>query len=363
MRKGAEQNWRSNIVQQLQERNKSQSQSYQDLLSFHNRIFENANTLRSENLQLSIKNEQLKQESLELHRRTPLSSVDGKSNEKIQMLEQKLAQQQEELTVLLRTKGENAQALVDLNRKLNEKEKLLSIREQSLSEAADRQMGMQQRLSACEARCAELKASSDTLRDEHQALHLAFEALQEKLRKAQEENGILVERLIRIKAKDAEKMNEENENFVRKRQAKVQQELEEAAKDTRPISPDHNKDQGMLPASYSTALPQRVLLKFDAHDGEVNAARWCPVDRVVATGGADRKVKLWDIGKGVCEGKGVLVGSNAAVMSVDFDSTGSLLLAASNDFASRVWTVSDQRLRVSTIECVAPACEGATALN
>jgi autophagy-related protein 16 len=52
---------------------------------------------------------------------------------------------------------------------------------------------------------------------------------------------------------------------------------------------------------------------------------------------------------GVCEGKGVLVGSNAAVMSVDFDSTGSLLLAASNDFASRVWTVSDQRLRVSSI--------------
>jgi hypothetical protein len=45
-------------------------------------------------------------------------------------LEQKLAQQQEELTALLRTKGENAQALVDLNRKLNEKEKLLSIREQ-----------------------------------------------------------------------------------------------------------------------------------------------------------------------------------------------------------------------------------------
>lgn len=36
----------------------------------------------------------------------------------------------------------------------------------------------------------------------------------------------------------------------------------------------------------------------DAHDGEVNAAKWSPVDRVVATGGADRKVKLWDISKG-----------------------------------------------------------------
>lgn len=49
----------------------------------------------------------------------------------------------------------------------------------------------------------------------------------------------------------------------------------------------------------------------------------------------------------MCENKGVLIGSNAGVMSVDFDSTGTLILAASNDFASRVWTVADQRLRVS----------------
>lgn len=50
---------------------------------------------------------------------------------------------------------------------------------------------------------------------------------------------------------------------------------------------------------------------------------------------------------GQYESKGMLVGSNAAVMSVDFDSTGTLILAASSDFASRVWTVADQRLRVS----------------
>ena len=50
---------------------------------------------------------------------------------------------------------------------------------------------------------------------------------------------------------------------------------------------------------------------------------------------------------GQCEAKGMLIGSNAAVMSVDFDSTGTLILGASSDFASRVWTVADQRLRVS----------------
>lgn len=47
------------------------------------------------------------------------------------------------------------------------------------------------------------------------------------------------------------------------------------------------------------------------------------------------------------ESRGTLVGSNAAVNSVEFDSTGTMVLATSNDYASRVWTVSDQRLRVS----------------
>jgi WD40 repeat protein len=47
------------------------------------------------------------------------------------------------------------------------------------------------------------------------------------------------------------------------------------------------------------------------------------------------------------ECKGMLTGSNAGVMSVDFDSTGNFIVGASNDFASRVWTVGDLRLKVS----------------
>lgn len=40
-----------------------------------------------------------------------------------------------------------------------------------------------------------------------------------------------------------------------------------------------------------------VFYYQDAHDGEVNAVKWSPTDRIVATGGADRKVKLWDVTK------------------------------------------------------------------
>lgn len=60
-----------------------------------------------------------------------------------------------------------------------------------------------------------LEELNSTLRDEHTALHLLHCSVEEKLRKAQTENSQLIERLMKFKAKDAEKMNEENESFLR----------------------------------------------------------------------------------------------------------------------------------------------------
>ncbi|XP_046672623.1 autophagy-related protein 16-1 isoform X4 [Homalodisca vitripennis] len=140
-------------------------------------------------------------------------------------------------------------------------------------------------------------------------------------------------------------MNEENENFVRKKNAKMQKELEDAAKDMRGLSPDSFSLNNVGPVLLCASVPTKPSLKFDAHESEISAVRWSPVDHVVATGGADRRVRLWDVSKGLPESKGMLVGCNQGVMSVDFDSNCTHIICASNDFASRVWTVADQRLR------------------
>jgi autophagy-related protein 16-1 len=49
---------------------------------------------------------------------------------------------------------------------------------------------------------------------------------------------------------------------------------------------------------------------------------------------------------GQCVCKGILTGSNAGITSVEFDSAGVLMLAASNDYATRVWNIEDKRLLV-----------------
>lgn len=86
--------------------------------------------MKSENLQLSIQLEKLRQESFDA-----IKSGDGSSDvrtvtsEQLLTLEQKLLAQQEELTEIHKKRGENAQMIVDLNNALAEKEKLLNIKE------------------------------------------------------------------------------------------------------------------------------------------------------------------------------------------------------------------------------------------
>lgn len=336
--------WRSRIVSQLQTVCQSQCSRFQDIITSHNHLLEKNVCLENDIKELTKKNEQLRVEKLELER-LPAVSLDRKPNERIQALEQKLLLQQEELTELHRRKGDNAQQLLDLNYKLQEKEKQVKILEDSLAERVKEIMTLRMDIQRYQTRIKDLETINQVERDEHQALQITFCSLEEKLKKTQEENFALVERLMRYKSKDADKLNEENENFVRKRQAKLQKELEDAARDSRAISPDRLRE-GAGPF-ISNALPTKCTAKFDAHDGEVHAVRWSPSDRpLVATGGADRKVKLWDISKtGQYENRGMLVGSSAGVMSVDYDSSGTNIVAASSDFACRVWTVEDKRMR------------------
>lgn len=84
-----------------------------------NRLFESANTLRGENIQLTVANETLRREAAS---GTPGLSVNAD-------LEARLLKQAEELATLHKRKGEHTQQIVDLNNKLQEMLKELQIKE------------------------------------------------------------------------------------------------------------------------------------------------------------------------------------------------------------------------------------------
>lgn len=274
-------NWRESILDQLQHRNRNETDVFQDIISQHNKIFENFNTLHTENLQLSIQNEKLRTEGRGGLGSNSSSLGDIRFQERIQQLEQKLLSQAEELTELHRRKGENAQQIIDLNAAVLEKDRIIANKDVGLADSTAKIVSLQAEVAMLERSNKELKYLNDTLRDEHQALQLAFSSLEEKLRKLQDENRLLVERLIKYKAKDADKMNEENDNFLKRRYAKMQRDIEEACKETR-CSPEE-LTEGSGPMCQSM-LPTKVNVKYDAHEGEVSAVKWSPGEQMLVTG-------------------------------------------------------------------------------
>uniref|UniRef100_A0A8D3BX37 Autophagy related 16 like 1 n=1 Tax=Scophthalmus maximus TaxID=52904 RepID=A0A8D3BX37_SCOMX len=285
------------------------------------------------------------------------SSDSSRGDALLQEMSQMRIKHQEELTELHKKRGELAQSVIELNNQIQQKDK-----EIQSNEAKEREC-------VCVRARDDLERANQTLKDEYDALQITFSALEEKLRKTTEDNQELVSRWMAEKAQEANKLNAENEKDSRRRQAKLQKELADAAKEPLPIDPDDDievlaEDGGKGgETSPSRALSRTKRLSHppppglldsisnifgyvsEAHDGEVNAVRFSPGSRMVATGGMDRRVKLWEVVAGHCEAKGALTGSNAGITSIDFDSAGSYLLAASNDFASRIWTVDDFRLR------------------
>ncbi|KAK2139939.1 hypothetical protein LSH36_1549g00018 [Paralvinella palmiformis] len=328
------------------------SQDFSDvyILFTDNKLYESIAAYKSQNVHLTVEVEKLKEENLELRIKAEAGSGgssgggSGTTGEKTHALEQKVLKLMDELTELHRNKGENAQQVIDLKNTLQEKEKELLTKSNRISELESLLESARAANVELEKNVAELETTNQLLTDEQQALQLAYIGLEEKFRKMQEDNNELVSRWMEWKAKIADQLNEENEKFRHAKQQKVLKDLEDAVKDTVKIE-ERGADFVTPVLNFCVTVPTRALQKLEAHEAEVNCIKWSPSGKRFATGGSDRKLKLWEVSQGKCESRGILIGSNAAVMSVEFDYGETLILAASNDFASRVWTVSDQRLR------------------
>ncbi|KAM6443470.1 autophagy-related protein 16-1 isoform 1-T3 [Liasis olivaceus] len=405
--------WKRHILDELKRRDRLQRQAFEEIILQYNKLLEKSDFH-------SVLADKLQVEKYDLPSRHEISpGHDGARNDAhLQEVAQLRIKHQEELTELHKKRGELAQSVIDLNNQIQQKDREIQINNVKIAEYL-------QKISELETEChdlynklQDLERANQTLKDEYDALQITFTALEEKLRRTTEDNQELVTRWMAEKAQEANRLNAENEKDLRRRQARLQKELAEAAKEPLPIEQDddievltdetsdpaeetspvravtrtaskrlsqptgglldsitnifglsespllghHSSDTARrrslsscpIPqdntdvhpiASKEVRVPNTALCVFDAHDGEVNAVQFSPGSRLLATGGSDRKVKIWEVFGDNCELKAALSGSNAGITSVEFDSAGSYLLAASNDYASRIWTVDDHRLR------------------
>uniref|UniRef100_A0A3B3ZMA9 Autophagy-related protein 16 domain-containing protein n=1 Tax=Periophthalmus magnuspinnatus TaxID=409849 RepID=A0A3B3ZMA9_9GOBI len=219
--------WKRHVLEQLKLRDRVQRHAFEEIVHQYNRLLEKAD------LQ-AVLSERYQSDKYDAPRPHDGSRSDALQQEMAQMR----IRHQEELTELHKKRGELAQSVIDLNNQIQQKDKEIQSNEAKMLEH-------QQQICSLEGDCRELRntlqeleRANQTLKDEYDALQITFSALEEKLRKTTEDNQELVSRWMAEKAQEANKLNAENEKDTRRRQAKLQKDLADAAKEPLPIDPD-----------------------------------------------------------------------------------------------------------------------------
>ncbi|KAM5125131.1 LOW QUALITY PROTEIN: protein Atg16l2-like [Callospermophilus lateralis] len=98
-----------------------------------------------------------------------------------------------------------------------------------------------------------------------------------------------------------------------------------------------------IPVCVAARLPTWAQDVLDAHLSEVNAVCFGPNSSLLATGGADCLIHLWNVVGGRLEANQTLEGAGGSITSVDFDPSGSQVLAATYNQATQLWKVGEAR--------------------
>ncbi|XP_062241779.1 protein Atg16l2-like isoform X1 [Platichthys flesus] len=366
---GSGDTWRRHIVRQLKNRDRNQSDSFQDLIHFYSRLLDKSSWTNGI-----------------LSRRpfTESSSVSSLLNQNDQ---------------LKKTTGELAFQVLELQQQI--KIKLLVLDEQDSSLLAERR-----RLAGAFDVRQELQGRAVQVQEENGALKMEYDVLLERqkgaetrLREEKVREEQMLEDMIHLKQKAASRMNSRNERRSRAREANLQKELQSAARSkvaidssssaptsrsTSPKKEDQDKsaeprhtrlfrsasatspriltsirelfdrkrrghsvcsleEDQMSPVGIclSARVPARALQVLEAHEQGINTVRFSSSSDLLATGGTDRVIKLWEVRAGSLTHRATLEGSTEGITCVDFDSAGCRILAASYDKSALLWRLDD----------------------
>lgn len=392
-------NWRESINTQLQTRRFKEQTPFEELCSFANSMFDKVDICKSENLQLSLQREQLQQQLLGIQQTllaggsdaaktiisklanvslndggdTASGSVASKNlgmqhasllAEKTQ-LEKKILDLQEKLADALKARSDSVQKICDLKTELDEKDRS----NRHLTATINQLMKENKELKEINA---VLDNKLRTQTDEHLALTLSYKSLEKRHHALKLDNDAMSLQILNAKREDAERLNAENDRIIMlqrerdkrnieanvaamtREQAKKYAAGDKAAITLAAMAADNfeaiGDDDDLCIYNFPSKIPSVAEFMFEAHEGGSTTAHWyyCsgPRDNFLATGGQDRKVKIWKIAESEATMLGdALQGSNSSITSIDVEADS--ILASSCDMATRVWSLNSQRLNLT----------------
>ncbi|XP_036991597.2 protein Atg16l2 isoform X2 [Artibeus jamaicensis] len=379
--------WKRHIVRQLRQRDRTQKALFLELVQAYNRLLEKAELLAP----FSDKLHPEPNDVTPATHQGPWEEELGSDSDQVPSPATLRVKWQEKKEGLQLVCGEMAYQVVEksaalgtLESELEERRSRLAALESKVAQLREARAQQSRQVEAQGARNAAQRLAYEALR-----AHLGFQ--EAALRRLEEEARDLLERLVQRKVRAAAERNLRNERRERAKQARVSQELRKAAKRTVSIceSPDalgtgikekaevtltlpaepeflaseagekwkrpfsFKKRRGhsiggvpeqryqSIPVCVAARLPTRAQDVLEAHLSEVNAVCFGPNSSLLATAGTDRLIHLWNVVGDRLEANQTLEGAGGSVTSVDFDPSGSQVLAATYNQSAQLWKVGE----------------------
>ncbi|XP_026228027.1 autophagy-related protein 16-2 isoform X2 [Anabas testudineus] len=364
--------WKRHVVRQLKNRDLRQHTMFQDLIRFYTQLLEK-NSLAKGILSSS----------------TRCSSSDSSSSIS------SLLHQNDQLK---KTTGELAYQVVELQQQIKIKECVLEERHARLVEEQCRLVGVFGVRQELQQQVEQVQKKNRVLKMEYDALLERQRGAETRLREAEDKGGHLLEDMIHLKQQAADRMNSLNERKSRARALKLQRDLQTtvtskvpidscssapASRSTSPKNEERGESterrrtrlfrsasasspriltsirklfekrrgrsvcsleedlMGPVGVCLAARVPVRALQVLEAHEQGINAVTFSPSSDLLATGGTDRVIKLWEVRAGSMTHRATLDGSTEGITCIEFDPTGSRVLAASYDKSALLWQLDN----------------------
>ncbi|XP_028581638.2 protein Atg16l2 isoform X1 [Podarcis muralis] len=396
--------WKRHIVRQLQQRDRAQKARFLDLVEAYNKLLEKSNL---ENLTAKLQAKSLDnlrgfpprsiQETTDCFLGAVLGSAE--TTESLKGIHER------HLAELESINGELAYSIYEWNLQLQAKDAELEEQRGRLAGLSGHVSELEAEHRLLREQVEELSRRMAAMKDDYVSLHQHYLQQDGEFRRAAERGLELLRCFMQKKAEAAEHRNKALERAKRDRLAKelkkaartpvrIKVEPEEGKADEQKMLPrDAQEEPGekvwkrpfrsasatsmtltryvgvfkglfdfrmkrgssfsnpseeryyYIPSCAAACLPSRVSDEQEGHASEINAARFSPNSSVLATGGADKLIRLWNVTGGRMEKMKTLEGANGGITSVEFDPSGFHVLAATYNNAAQLWKVDDGRFK------------------
>ncbi|XP_043383158.1 protein Atg16l2 isoform X2 [Chelonia mydas] len=398
---GGGRSWKRHIVRQLQLRDRAQGGRFLDVVQAYTKLLEKSSLLVHFTEKLQAESFDLQAPRSGRETKGCVLEPGLGPTEALQTLKIKY---QGQIAEMKDVSGELAYRIIELSKLLKAKECKLQEQKTRLASLSGRISELEAEHQQLKGQAEDLGSGNCAMKAEYDALRERYQLREGELRRAAEKEQELIESLVRKKVEAAEHQNKKNERAKQarlsrelkkatKRTVCIDVELDEVKpkpeevkvpvqdlvelegceklwkrpfrsasatsmtlarcvdvfkglldfrlKRGNSISSGSEVRYRSMPICLVTCLPSRVSDVQEAHFSEVNAVKFSPSSGVLATGGADSLIRLWNVAGGRLESLQTLEGASGSITSIEFDPSGCQILAAAYNNAAQLWRLGD----------------------